>query len=231
MTRGIIVIYSHDDTGERMKGFIFRLFKMIIGLMLFATGCVFTIKANIGYAPWDVFHVGLSNTFGFSIGLASIIVGLTIGITVMLLGEKIGLGLVSNMILVGVFVDLLLFIGIIQTPQTFIFSILMMIVGLFIISIGTYFYIGSAFGAGPRDSFMVVLKRRMKIPVGVCRSIVELLATLIGWALGGMVGIGTVIFVIGIGFCMQITFKVLRFDVTSIKHESFVDTFKSLKVR
>ena len=212
-----------------MKHFVFRLLKMIIGLMLFALGVVCTIKANIGYAPWDVFHVGLANTFGFSIGFASIIVGLTIGIIVMLLGEKIGLGLVSNMILVGIFIDLLLFIDLIQTPENLIVSILMLITGLFIISIGTCFYIGSALGAGPRDSLMVALKRRIKIPVGVCRSIIELLATVVGWTLGGMVGIGTVISVIGIGFCIQITFKILRFDVTSIKHESLFDTLKSLK--
>ena len=211
-----------------MKHFIVRIFNMIIGLILYALGIVVTIKANIGYAPCDVFQVGLANTFGFSIGFAAIVVGVVIVIIVFLLGEKIGLGTISNMILIGVFIDIILYINIIPIPKNIIISILMLIAGLFIISIATYFYIGSAMGAGPRDSLMVVLTRKTKISVGICRSIIELLATIIGWLLGGMVGIGTIISVIGIGFCIQITFRILHFDITSIKHESLLDTLNTL---
>ena len=211
-----------------MKHFIVRICRMTFGLFLYALGIVATIKANIGYAPWDVFHVGLANTFGFSIGLSSIMVGLVIVIILILLKEKIGLGTISNMILVGLFIDLILFINLIPTPNSLVLSILMLIAGLFSISIGSYYYMGTAFGSGPRDSLMVVLKKKTKIPVGICRSIIELFATISGWLLGGMVGIGTVISVIGIGFCIQITFKILRFDVASIKHESLADTFKKI---
>ena len=101
----------------------------------------------------------------------------------------------------------------------------MLISGLFVIAIGSYFYIKSAFGVGPRDNLMVVLARKTKLPVGVCRFAIELAVTLIGWLLGGMVGIGTVISVIAIGFCIQITFKVFKFDVTAVKHETLRDTF------
>ena len=202
---------------------------MIFGLFLFAFGIIVTIKANIGYAPWDVFHVGISNTFGLSLGLASILVGIFIGIIVVLCGEKIGLGTFSNVVLIGIFIDVMLYLDIIVTPDHIVYGIAMLIIGLFIISLGTYFYIKSGFGAGPRDSLMVVLTRKTKISVGICRSVLELLVTVIGWFLGGMVGIGTVISVICIGFCIQITFKVLHFDITSVKHESFYDTFIALK--
>ena len=198
---------------------------MILGLILYAFGIVITIKANIGYAPWDVFHVGLAKTTGLSIGMASITVGLAIIILIVILGEKLGLGTISNMLLIGIFIDIFLLIDLIPIPDNIIYGIPMLISGLFIISIGSYFYIKSAFGAGPRDNLMVVLKRKTNLPVGICRCIVELSATVIGWLLGGMVGIGTVISVIAIGFCIQITFKVLKFDVTAVKHESLKDTF------
>ena len=212
-----------------MKELFVRLFYMMFGLLLFAVGIIITIKANIGYAPWDVFHVGVANTFGISLGLASISVGMIILAIVMFFGEKTGLGTISNIVIIGIFIDILLFIDIIKTPENFIVGVLMLIAGLFIISLGTLYYIKAGFGAGPRDSLMVLLTRKTKISVGICRSVLELLVTVIGWFLGGMVGIGTVISVFGIGFCIQITFKLLRFDVTSVKHESFYDTFIALK--
>ena len=104
----------------------------------------------------------------------------------------------------------------------------MLLAGLFFITMGSYFYIKSAFGAGPRDYLMVVLTRKTKIPVGICRTIIELLAILVGWLLGGMVGIGTIISAIGIGFFIQITFKVLNFDIVSVKHESLLDTINTV---
>jgi len=75
---------------------------------------------------------------------------------------------------------------------------------------------------------MVVLTRKTKIPVGICRGAVELLVTFIGWLLGGMVGIGTVISVVAIGFCIQITFRALKLDVTKIRHETLRETYAAL---
>lgn len=202
---------------------------MIIGLFLFALGIVIIIRANIGAAPWDVLHTGLAYTAGLSIGTANIITGITIVILVKLLGEKLGIGIIANMFLIGIFVDIILFIDVIPKMDNIIFALPMLIIGAFSISIGSYFYLKSAFGAGPRDSLMIVLARKTKMPAGLCRSIIELLATAAGWLLGGMIGLGTIIFVIGIGFCIQITFRFFRFDVTAVKHESFADTFASFK--
>jgi uncharacterized membrane protein YczE len=85
---------------KNMKYFLIRFLSMIFGLTLYAFGIVITIKANIGYAPWDVFHVGLANTLGLSIGTISISVGIIIVIIVSFLGEKIGLGTISNIVLI-----------------------------------------------------------------------------------------------------------------------------------
>ena len=208
-----------------MKLFFVRLLNMLIGLFLYAFGIIITIKANIGYAPWEIFHVGLSNTTGLSIGMISILAGLIIVIFITISGEKLGLGTISNMLFIGLFIDIILMIDFIPIAHNIISGIVMIIIGLFIISIATFFYMKSAFGAGPRDNLMVVLTRKTKMPVGICRGLIELLVTVVGWLLGGMVGIGTVISVIAIGFCIQITFRVLKFDVTSVKHESMGDTF------
>ena len=205
-----------------------RLFNMVTGLFFFALGIVITIKANIGYAPWDVFHVGLTYKTGLSLGIVSIIVGIVLVIIVTLLKEKFGLGTISNIILIGLFVDLIIYVDIIPIPENYIFGIILLILGLFIISLGTYFYIKSGFGVGPRDNLMVVLAKRTKLPVGLCRSLIELLVTAIGWFLGGMVGLGTVISVAVIGFCIQIIFKLFRFDVTAVKHETLAETWISL---
>ena len=209
-----------------MKHFIFRIISMLTGLVLFAFGIVLTIRANIGYPPWDVFHAGLANTFGLSLGTISIIVGIIVLIIVMIFGEKTGIGTILNIILIGIFLDI--FMKIIPIPDNLVFSILMLIAGLFVISLSTFLYVRSAFGVGPRDNLMVVLTRKTKIPVGICRSIIELLLTIIGWLLGGQVWFGTIISVIGIGFCVQITFKILRFDITSVKHETLLETFNAL---
>jgi len=200
----------------------------MIGLILYAFGIVLMINANIGYAPWEVFHVGLANTLGLSIGVASIIAGVVIVIIVTILGEELGFGTICSMIVTGVFIDIIFFMNIIPIMNDLILGIIMLIAGLFIIALGSYFYIKSAFGVGPRDNLMVVLAKRIKLPVGLCRSLIEVLVTFIGWFLGGMIGIGTVISAIAVGFCIQIVFKLFKFDVTAIKHETLGYSLKKI---
>ncbi|MCL2058562.1 MAG: hypothetical protein FWH01_05835 [Oscillospiraceae bacterium] len=211
-----------------MKQFAIRATYLIVGIILFAVGLVLTIRANIGYAPWEVFHSGLGLAVGISIGDASIIAGVIIVIIVTACGEKIGLGTVFSMILTGVFLDELLKLDIVPLAPNMPIGILMLVAGMFVIAAGTYYYIKSAFGAGPRDNLMVVLNKKTKMPVGLCRGIVELVVTFVGWLLGGMVGVGTVITVVAIGFCVQIVFAVFKFDAAAVEHETLAQTYKAL---
>ena len=211
-----------------MKVFYLRLIKLLFGLFLYALGIVITLKASIGYAPWEVFHVGLAKTTGISIGNASIAAGLVIGIAAVLLGEKLGLGTILNMILIGIFLDIILEFNFIPSAAGLLQGLPMLIAGLFMISLASYFYIGSGFGAGPRDSLMVALTRKTKLPVGLCRGTIEILAVLVGWRLGGLVGIGTLISAFAIGFCIQTTFRLLKFDATRVRHETLDATFKTI---
>ena len=212
-----------------MKTLAKRLFNLVAGTFLFALGVVVSIMANIGYAPWEVFHVGLALTTGLSIGVATIVVGVIILIFVTLCGEKIGLGAIFNMILTGVFIDLVMAAGLIPKAANLPVGIAMLLAGQFALALGSYFYLKSAFGAGPRDGLMVVVTRKTKLPVGVCRSIIESSATLGGWLLGGMVGIGTIISVVVIGFFIQIVFAMFRFDAAKVEHETLAQTYRTFK--
>ena len=211
-----------------MKLFYIRLLNMLLGVFLFALGIILVIRANIGAAPWDVLHTGIANSLGWSIGTASIVVGIVILIIIKFFGSELGLGTIANMLLIGVFVDIILKIDVIPKMSNIISASIMLITGLFAIAVGSYFYIKSGFGAGPRDSLMVLLVKKTKLPVGICRGMIELVVTITGWLLGGMIGIGTAMFVVGIGFCVQITFRFFKFDVTAVKHESLRDTFACL---
>ncbi len=198
----------------------------MFGLILFGLGVVMTMKANLGFAPWDVFHQGTANVFGITIGSASIAIGLVICIVVALAGEKLGLGTILNMLVVGLVVDAALFWSIIPAMNGRVQGVAMMTAGFLVISLASYFYIDSGFGAGPRDSLMVVLERKTGLPVGVCRAMVEGSAVFVGWMLGGPVGIGTVLAAFGIGLCIQLVFSLLRFETTRIRHETLQATFR-----
>jgi len=167
-------------------------------------------------------------TTGITIGTASILVGAAIVVIDLLLGEKIGLGTILNMLFIGAFLDLILMLGVIPLAPGLVTGVAMLTAGLFIIALGSYFYIDSGFGAGPRDSLMVAVTRKTKLPVGVCRAAIELTAVAVGWLMGGMAGVGTIISAFGIGFCIQLTFKVLKFDVTAVRHETLMQTYRSL---
>lgn len=206
-----------------------RLARLILGLFLYAIGIVITLKAHIGFSPWDVFHVGLSELSGMSIGLASILTGLAIVLSAALLGERVGLGTILNMVLIGIFLDLLLALDVIPLASSSLTGLGMMLVGLFVISIATFFYISSGFGAGPRDSLMVAIARRTRVPIGFARAGIELFAVIVGWRMGGLVGFGTLFFALSIGLSIQLTFRFLKFDPAIIEHESLAATWNKVR--
>jgi len=214
-----------------MKSFVLRFLRLNWGLFICSVGIVFMLNANIGYAPWDVFHAGLAKSFGISIGIASILVGLVICFVTVALGEKLGLGTIFNMVMIGLFIDMLLFLKAIPIASNFYYGMIMLAIGMILLSYGSYHYIASAFGAGPRDSLMVAITRKTGWPVGICRGWIEVLAAFAGWKLGGMFGIGTVISALAIGFFIQTTFKFLKFDPTMVQHETLSETFLKLRDR
>lgn len=214
-----------------MEKYIKKSIKLIIGLFTYALGLVLCIHADIGLAPWDAFGIGISNVTGISYGNVSIITGILILIALVLFfKEKIGFSTILNTILIGVFADLIRSLNIVPYMTNFFTGLLMLITGQIIVCISTYAYISVGMGAGPRDSLMVALGKKFPtIPIGIIRGSIEGTVLLIGWILGAKVGLGTVVYVFSIGFVLQNTFKLLRFDVKSVIHESVLDTMKIFK--
>lgn len=212
-----------------MKSFYKRLFQLMWALLLYSVGIIFTLNANIGYPPWDVFHVGFAQSAGISIGTASIITGVVVGIITIIMGEKLGIGTIMNMVIIGVFLDIILALNIIPIAGNFTIGLGMMVIGMIIISFASYYYIESAFGAGPRDSLMVAVTRKTRLPVGLCRGAIEATMGFVGWRLGGMFGAGTIIAAFTVGFFIQTTFKLLKFDPTKVQHETLNQTFSRFR--
>lgn len=201
-----------------------RFKKLIFGLFLYSFGIILSINANIGYSPWEVFHVGLTKVSSLSLGVVSIITGVVIVLATMILGEKFGIATILNMFLIGIFIEIIIYLNIIPVADNLVFGIAMFILSLVVIAFATYFYISSGFGAGPRDGLMVVLSRKTGFSVGLCRIIIEISVTVIGYFLGGMVGIGTIICASFMGMLMQAVFKLMNFEPKDIKHESVRET-------
>lgn len=206
-----------------------KLIRLIVGFVFCALGIVFTINANLGLAPWDVLHQGISNLTDITMGQASIIIGIIVIIADMLLGESLGWGTILNMLLIGWLMDIFMFSNLIPEADSLIFGIIMIFIGMILMGIGCYLYIGAGMGSGARDGMMVALQKRSSKPVSVVRMTIEICALIIGYLLGGTVGIGTVISGLGLGYCIQLVFKVVKFNVSEVQHRYIHHDIKLIK--
>ena len=183
------------------------LVRLIVGLYLFGLGIAFQIRAAIGLAPWDVFGRGLANITGLSFGLATVLASAMILLLWIPLKQMPGLGTVFNALLIGPFVDLSLRF----VPDASTWGLAAQagwyILGMAIIALGTGVYIGAKLGPGPRDGLMTGSVKTFQKPVWIVRTVLEGGATLIGIALGGPIGLGTLLFVFGIGPMVQVSMR------------------------
>ncbi len=183
------------------------LVRLIIGLYLFGLGIAFQIRATLGLAPWDVFGQGLANITGLSFGLATVLASAIILLLWIPLKQKPGLGTVFNALLIGPFVDLSLRFVPSAADWGIVGQIGWYVLGMAIIALGTGIYIGARLGPGPRDGLMTGSVKKFGKPVWIVRTVLEGGATLIGIALGGPVGLGTLLFVVGIGPMVQVSMR------------------------
>ncbi len=200
-----------------------KLIRLVAGLFLFSVGIVMSVNANLGVAPWDVLHTGLTAISDFTLGQVSIGVGILLLIIDYFLDVKIGIGTVLNMVLIGIFIDILMIFNIIPVLENTILGIIMIITSLFIIALGSYLYIGAGLGTGPRDGLMVGLTKKTNRRVGIVRGFIEITALVVGFLLGGKVGFGTVLLAFGIGFVIQITFDFFNFEAEKVEHIYFIN--------
>lgn len=177
-----------------------RFFIYLLGLFLMAVGVVLLLQADLGVPPWDVLHVGLFLNFGLTIGTWNIIVGIVIlTLSALISKEFPQFGAFLNMLLIGTFIDFLLWTTWIQTPLHLIGQMMMLTAGTLVIGYGMGLYISASFGAGPRDSLMIALTNATRWKISHVRALIEIVVLIIGWLLGGPVFIGTILFTVLIG--------------------------------
>lgn len=186
-----------------------RIPRLLLGLGMCGTGIALMVAADLGLGPWDVLHQGISARTGVPIGRVTIAVGALVMLAWFPLRERPGLGTVANVVLIGVVLDLLLLV--LPTPEPAAARTAMMLAGPVLFGIGSGFYIGAGLGAGPRDGVMTGLARR-GLPVGLVRTVMELSVLVAGWALGGSVGAGTVVFAFGVGPVVHVALPRLALD-------------------
>ena len=178
------------------------IFYLIFGLVLFGIGEALLITANIGVSPWFVLHQGLAFKTGYTIGITTFIVSVAVLLLWFPLKQKPGIGTILNAILISVVIDLSLFI--LPYPKEFLFKLIQVIFGILIIGIGSGYYLAANLGPGPRDGLMTGINKQTNQSIALIRTLLELSAVGVGFYLGGIVGIGTVIYAVGIGFSVSL---------------------------
>lgn len=218
---------SELRANRSIRAILLNMLLAAASLFLNGFGIYLTIQANIGVAPWDVLNIGFSKTLGILYGTASIAVAVTILIIDILLKEPIGLAMFIDAVVVGKAVDFFNWLHPVPKATSLLTAIPMMIIGLFIIAYTQYGYMIASLGCGPRDTLLVGLaKRAGRLPIGAVSILLLSTATLIGWLLGGPVGIGTLICAFGAGPIMQLAFQSVHFDATHITHQRLKDSYK-----
>ncbi|CAB4329161.1 unannotated protein [freshwater metagenome] len=183
-------------------------FVLMLGLWLFGTGEAFLVDAGIGQSPWTVLAYGLAKTFGLTIGETTFLTSVFVLLLWIPLKRRPGLGTVMNILVVALALEVM--INILPSPTNFAAQLIEVLIGIAIVGIASGLYITCNVGPGPRDGLMTGLNARTGIRVGRVRLGIEVIVLTIGWALGGIVGIGTLLFAVLIGQAVAMSFGVVE---------------------
>jgi len=180
-----------------IKPKIKTLLFLIFGLFLFGLGETLLLASGAGVSPWTVLAEGMSIYFSFSIGWSTFWMSLAVLLLWIPLKQKPGIGTILNVIIIALVFDYTL--PYLPNPEIYGFKVLQVIIGVLITGLGSGFYLISNLGPGPRDGLMTGVQRITGKPIALVRSTIEVIVVFFGWKLGGTVGLGTIIFALGIG--------------------------------
>ncbi|MBK9006022.1 MAG: hypothetical protein IPM31_03425 [Anaerolineae bacterium] len=193
----------------RWNTFIRDFFVIQIGFLLYGLALALVIRANLGTTTWLVFEIALADIFRITIGRMTVFVGFAVLILALVLREKVGWGTLGNILSIGPWLDLCLWLIPSVTGNLFL-QIVFFFAGILVQGIATAVYIGVDAGAGPRDSMMLAIHRVTGVSIRLARGVLEVIVVLIGWVLGGPLGFGTVVFALLIGPSVQWAFKLFN---------------------
>jgi uncharacterized membrane protein YczE len=194
-----------------------RLPGLLAGLVLFGAGIAVMAASGLGLGPWEVFHQGIANRTGLALGTVSILVGIPVLALWWPLGERPGIGTILNVALIGTSINLVL--PLLPRPDAPVAQLAMSVGGVLIIGLGSGLYLSADLGAGPRDGLMTGLHHRFGWSIRRARTSLELVVLVVGFLLGGTVGLGTILFAFGIGPVVQALLRVLDPDGRVMRRE------------
>ncbi|MER5213753.1 hypothetical protein ABT063_25065 [Streptomyces sp. NPDC002838] len=190
-----------------------RLIQLYVGLALYGASSALLVEAGLGLEPWNVLHQGLAELTGLTIGVVSIVVGAAVLLLWIPLRQRPGLGTVSNVFVVGIAMDGTL--AAVPEAHTLAVRIPLLLAGVLLNGAATGLYIAASFGPGPRDGLMTGLHRRTGRSIRLMRTAVEVAVVVTGFALGGTIGVGTVLYAVSIGPLAQLFLRVFALPSAS----------------
>lgn len=203
----------------------------LIGIISFAFGLSLCVTTDIGLAPWDVFAQGVAKQLDINFGMANILTSFIVLIIAAFFKVIPGIGTFSNIIIIGILLDV--FIYIINTyfsiSSSYFILIPIYILGLLFMSLGSVLYIIPRFGAGPRDSLLLGIIQKTSINITYIKPILEGVVLILGIYIGGTIGVGTILNLILIGFFMDIVFRYFNFDPKAVKQYNIIEQIDYLK--
>ncbi len=206
--------------------------RIVIGLLIFSFGVHLTIYANIGLAPWDCLGMGIANHTPFNYGVSMTLIAVTVLMLDILLKERIGFGTVIDALLTGNFVQLFNSLNPFPENDSVWLGIPIMLAGFVFMALGMWVYMKAEQCCGPRDSLLIGLGKRMpRVPIGIVEVLLWAVVLLLGWLLGGKVGIGTVLSTFGAGIVMQLVYSLIGFEPRRLRHRGLIETVKLLSGR
>jgi uncharacterized membrane protein YczE len=178
-----------------------RLPMLFVGVVAFGLGISLMVQAGLGLGPWEAFHQGIADKTGLQIGTVSILLGIPILVLWWPLGERPGIGTLLNVAVIGTATNI--GIGFIPLASGVPVQLAMMLAGVVTIGLGSGLYLAADLGSGPRDGLMTGLHHRFGWSIRRARTLVEVVVLVAGWALGGTIGLGTIVFALAIGPLVQ----------------------------
>jgi uncharacterized membrane protein YczE len=180
-----------------------------IGFLLYGLAIALIVRANLGTGTWVVLEVALANILGIKIGTMTVYMGFFVLFLALALREQVGWGTLGNILSIGPWLNLFLD-WIPALNDRLLLQISMFLLGVLVQGIATAVYIGVDAGAGPRDSLMLAIHRTTGVSIRLARGAIEVIVVLLGWLLGGPLGLGTVVFALLIGPSVQWAFRIFK---------------------
>ena len=195
-------VWWSSDTPLNFRPKISTFLFLCFGLTLFGLGEGLLIVSFTGASPWSVLAQGISLNVNLSIGTITLFISIGVLFLWIFLDQKPGIGTVLNAVIISVMIDLC--INFVPTPTSYIYQLILAVCSVVLVGLGGGIYLVANLGPGPRDGLMIGLQKKTNLPIALVRALLEITVVTIGWYLGGVVGIGTLLFAFGIGPCVAL---------------------------